>query len=199
MLYAFGKTVTYWYVRLFYRMRYAGLENIPKDRGFILASNHRGYNDPIFIAHRIPRPVHYMAKIELFRKNKLFEWVLRHVNAFPVARGSGDTSAMEEASSIIRTGDVLGIFPEGTRSRDGKTLRPRSGISLIASRTGADIVPCAICYGEKLTFRGTVTVRYGAPIRNADLDLDENKPSTIRAASRKVMDEINALLAEGAD
>lgn len=197
MLYAFGKAVTYWYVRLFYRMRYEGLEHVPADRGFILASNHRGYTDPIFIASKVTKIVHYMAKAELFRKVPLFGWLIRHLNAFPVERGAGDGSAMNAAGEVIRNGEVLGIFPEGTRSRDGKPLRPRSGVAMIAAKTGADVVPVAICYGERLRFRTPVTVRYGRPISFAELEVDAEKPSTIRAGARKVMDAIETLLEQG--
>lgn len=196
MLYGFGKLVTYWYVRLFFRMRYVGLENIPRAKGFILASNHRANHDPLFIAHRVPKGIHYMAKAELFR-NKLLGWILRNVNAFPVARGTGDTSAIDTAKEVIRSGDVLGMFPEGTRSRDGKPLRARSGVALIAGQTGADVLPCAICFEGRLRFRTAVTVRYGKLITVDELGIDAEKPSMVRAASKRIMADIVALLEQG--
>lgn len=197
MLYAFGKAVTYLYVRLLFRVRYVGLTNIPADKGFILASNHRGYHDPLFIAHRVPKRVYYMAKAELFR-NRVLGWLFRSVGAFPVDRGSGDASTLDTARGIIERGEVLGMFPEGTRSKDGKPLRARSGVSLIAAQTGADVLPCAICYGEKLRFRTPVTVRYGKVIPAAELGADAGKPSTLRAASKRIMGDIVAMLGEGA-
>lgn len=196
MLYGFGKMVTYWYVRILFRMRYVGLENIPKGKGFILASNHRANHDPLFIAHRVPKSIHYMAKAELFR-NKFLGWLMRNINAFPVARGTGDTSALETAKSVIRSGDVLGMFPEGTRSKDGKPLRPRSGVALIAGQTGADVLPCAVCFEGKLRFRCPITVRYGKLITASELGIDSEKPSTVRAASKRIMADIIDLLEQG--
>lgn len=199
MLFGFGRLITYWWVRIAFRMRYVGLENIPRDKGFILACNHRSYHDPLFIAHKVPQPIHYMAKAELFR-TKLRNWLFRNVNAFPVSRGTGDTSAIRTAEEVIRSGDVLGIFPEGTRSKDGKPLRPRSGVALIAGQTGADVLPCAVCFeGNKLRFRIQVTVCYGKLITSEELNIDPAKPSTVRAASKRIMADIVELLDQGGE
>ena len=193
MLYPFGNLVTYWLVHLLFRMRYEGLENIPPDRGFILASNHRSNFDPLFIAHKLRSAVCYMAKAELFQ-NGFIGWILRNVNAFPVARGTGDTSALDAAREIIRSGRVLGMFPEGHRSKDGKPLRVRSGVALIAAQTGADVLPCAVYYVGRLHFRAQVTVRYGKLIPSAELEAQADSPASIRAASKRIMEDIIALL-----
>lgn len=195
MLYGFGKLVTYWYVRLAFRVRYVGLENIPAT-GFILASNHRSYHDPLFIAHRVPRRIFYMAKAELF-KNGFLSWIFRHLGAFPVSRGTGDTSAIDKAKEIIRSGDVLGMFPEGTRSKDGKPMRAKSGVALIAGQMKADVLPCAVCYGEKLRFRTPVTVRYGKLISAEELGIDPESRATIRAGSGRIMSDIVAMVEQG--
>lgn len=196
MLYGFAKWLTYLYVRIAFRMRYEGLEHIPADKGFILAANHRTYHDPVFIAHKVSGAICYMAKIELFR-NPAIGWVLRQIHAFPVARGTGDTSAMDTARAVIRSGDVLGIFPEGTRSKDGKPQRARGGAAVLAGETGADVLPCAICFGERLHFRTPVTIRYGRLLTAEELGVDPGSPSTVRKASRKIMDEIVTLLEQG--
>lgn len=192
-LYPFGKAVTYWLVRILFRMRYEGLENIPADRGYILACNHRSNFDPIFIAHKVPQQLFYMAKAELFRFPP-FGWILRSVGAFPVARGKGDTGALDGAEEIIRGGGVLGVFPEGHRSKDGIPLRPRSGVALIAAKTGAAVLPCAVCFGRRLRLRTTVTIRYGRLIPAEDLAVDAGSPASIRARAKVVMDRILALL-----
>lgn len=194
MMYAFGKMMTMWYVRLMFRIRYSGLENIPST-GFILVSNHRTNYDPLLIAHPVPQKIHYMAKVELFR-NKLAAWILRNVGAFPVSRGSGDQSSLYTAKNILHSGEVLGMFPEGTRSKTGKLLRPRSGVALIAGQTGADILPCAISFGEKLSFRAPIHVRYGKLLTAEELAIDPEKPSSMREASKRIMAEIAALLPE---
>jgi 1-acyl-sn-glycerol-3-phosphate acyltransferase len=178
---------------ILYRVRYEGLENIPKDSGFILACNHRSYCDPLFIAHKLRQPIHYMAKAELFR-NPVIAFILRGVNAFPVARGTGDRSAIDTAISIIKGGEVMGMFPEGTRSKDGQPLRPRSGVAIVAAETIADVLPCAVCFEGKLRFRTNVTVRYGKLIPAEKLGAQVDSRATIKAASRMIMDEIVGLL-----
>lgn len=193
MLYPFGKTVTYWFVRLLFRMRYEGLENIPPGRGFILASNHRSNFDPLFIAHKLRAAVHYMAKAELFQIG-FIGWIFRSLNAFPVARGTGDTSALDTAKNIVRSGQVLGMFPEGHRSKDGKPLRARSGVALIAAQTQADVLPCGVIFGDKLRFRSQVIVRYGKLIPAAELGARADSPASIRTASKRIMEDIIALL-----
>ncbi len=193
-LYPLGKALTYGLVRIAFRMRYEGLEHIPpKTHGFILASNHRSNFDPLFIAHKVPGSLHFMAKIELF-KNRFIGWILRSVNAFPINRGSGDSTAMDTATQVIQNGGILVIFPEGHRSKDGKPLRPRSGVGMLAAQTGADVLPCAVCYGNKLSFRCTVTVRYGPLIPHKDLGLGEQGMSGIRDASKLVMSRIVDML-----
>lgn len=196
MLYGFGKFVTHIFVSILFKLRYEGLENIPKTSGFILASNHRRNYDPLFIAHKISQPIHYMAKIELF-KNKFFAWVLREINAFPVSRGTGDTSALDTAREVIKSGEVLGMFPEGTRSKDGKLHRLRSGVALLAGQTGADILPCVICFDEKLRFRSTVKVRYGKLITAEELKIDVSDRSTMREALKLLSDSMESLLEQG--
>lgn len=197
-LYPFGKAATYLFVRLAFRMRYEGVENIPKNQGFILASNHISGMDPLFIAHKIPEQLHFMAKIELF-KNPAIGWLLRSFNAFPVDRGKGDTGALDEAKSRIEGGGVLGMFIEGHRSEDGKPQRARSGVALIAGRTGADVLPCAVVSEKKLRFRSLVTVRYGPLIRNEALGVNLESPSTLRLAAKSIMNDIVGLLEPGAD
>ncbi|MCL2033493.1 MAG: 1-acyl-sn-glycerol-3-phosphate acyltransferase [Oscillospiraceae bacterium] len=190
--YAFAKALCHFFVSVFYRMRYEGLENIPMDRGFIMASNHISVFDPLFLAVRLKPQIHFMAKIELF-KNPVFGRVLSWLNAFPVDRGKGDGAAIREAGHRIAGGGVLGMFIEGTRSNDGVPKRARSGVAMIAGETGADVLPCAIVYHKKLQFRGKVTVCYGKLIKNDQLKIDVHTPSTLRIASKSIMADIKEL------
>lgn len=195
-LYPFGRAVTYAFTRVAFKMRYEGLENIPRDRGYILASNHITAMDPLFIAAKIPQQLNFMAKIELFR-NRFIGWLLRSLNAFPVDRGKGDSSSLDEAKRRIENGGVFAIFIEGHRSKDGKPQRPRSGVSLIAGSTGADVLPCAVVYDKKLRFRSTVTVRYAPLIENERLKINLAAPSTLRLAAKTVMSDIIGLIEDG--
>ena len=191
MLYCFG----YWVVRflyfLFYHIQVEGREHIPTSGGFVLASNHRSYADPPLLATRLrgQRCV-FMAKEELFR-NKFFGWLIRKLGAFPVTRGAGDNGVIETAEQYVRSGRVLMIFPEGTRSKDGRVGRGKTGVALIAAQTGAPVVPVAIsgarglfeARGNRAT-PGTVYVRVLPPIQTAGMSRAEQKqlPDAVRQA-----------------
>lgn len=187
------------FLRLAFRFRVVGLENVPDGGGFILAANHRSNWDPVLAGIPVKRhKVCYMAKAELFQKNALFARIITALGAFPIERGKGDTGAIDWADRIITGGGVLGMFPEGTRSKTGTPGRPKSGVAMIAQQTGADVVPCAVCFGERIGFRSPVTVRYGKPIENARFGFGaEIAPHEHKEASRLVMDEIVRLLEDG--
>ena len=133
-----------WLVRpllyLLFPYKIKGLENVPDQDGrhLILCSNHISNLDPVFLLAGIrKRPIYYMAKAELFT-NRLAVWFFeKQFGAFPVRRGKGDTGSLETAERIVREGKLMGIFPEGTRSKDGRLGRAKSGAALIAARTGA--------------------------------------------------------------
>lgn len=192
-LYPLGKAVTHLLVRLLFSMRYEGLENIPEQGGFILACNHRSNFDPLLIAHKIPQQIHYLAKDELVQ-GAVVGSIIRSLGVVPIKRGTGDKNALDTAVSVIRQGGVLGIFPEGHRSPDGTPLRPRSGVALIAGQTGADVLPCAVSYGPKLGLRTPITVRYGKLIPHAELGVDPASPSTLKGATRRIMEDIISML-----
>ncbi len=176
---------------------YIGRENIPKTGGFILACNHMSTFDPIALGGAGRRVFHFMAKEELF-ENKALARFLTHLNAFPVVRGKGDMTAVHFAEEIIRSGWVLGIFPEGTRSEDYRPMRAKSGAALIAKQTGADVLPVSI-YTDQNYKRGTkLTVRFGKLIKNEEFGFtEEGKSRELKEASRRIMEEITALWEEG--
>ena len=192
-LYPFGRAISYPFVRFVFKMRYEGLEHIPQCGGYILACNHRSNFDPIILAHKIPLHVRYLAKAELV-KNRFFGFIMKGLGIIPVKRGEGDTGALESAAEVIHSGGVLGMFPEGKRSKDGVPLRPRSGTALIAGQTGADILPVAISYSKGVRFRGPVTVRFGPLIPNDQLGVSLESPATVRVASKLIMGNIISLM-----
>jgi glycerol-3-phosphate dehydrogenase (NAD(P)+) len=168
--------VVYWFFRglfqpffrVWLRMGRLGREHIPKSGPAILASNHRSFLDPFVIAMLTRRPVYSMAKEELF-KGTIRSWLLVRVGAFPVRRGAGDQEAMETARAILQRGDIVIMFPEGTRVRRGPLASPQSGAGRLALETGAPLIPVAI-NGSQNVRRGwrirprRVTVRAGAPM-----------------------------------
>ena len=187
--YGFAKAVTGGLLSLLFHMQYRGRENIPEEGGVIVACNHQSYLDPVIAAQKIPHQLRFMAKAELF-KVPVLGFIIRHLNAFPVERGKGDTGAIDYAVETIKSRHCLLIFPEGTRSKTGELLRPRSGISVIAHRTGADVLPVSIAFSHGRRFRSRVVVTYGEVIPFADLGLSEGTPSEIKGAARKIMEKI---------
>lgn len=181
-------------VSLKYRVTCFGEENIPKDGAFILAANHISALDPVMIISRCPRTIHFMAKEELF-KNRLFGSFLKSMNVFPVRRRTGDKKSLEYAKTIIALGWVLGIFPEGTRSKDLTPKKAKNGVSYLAAKTKADVLPVSIYKTqEDRSRRPKITIRFGTLIKNGELDLSENySQQKIREASEKVMKSITEL------
>jgi len=120
-----------------------GEENLPKSGGVLLAPNHVSYLDPPAVCCALGRTVHCMAKEELFR-NRLFGALITNLAAFPVKRGEGDTDAIRKTLALLESGEVVLMFPEGTRG-DGETLQAvNRGVAMVAKRTGAPVVPVGI-------------------------------------------------------
>lgn len=196
MFYRFARAFLWLLFHLAYRFRVEGAGNLPDGtagRGYIVASNHRTNFDPIFVGIAIRPTLAFMAKSELFQK-PFVGGVLRALKAFPVERGKGDRGAVDFAVQTVESGRVLAMFPEGTRSKDGKLQRPKSGCAVIAASSRADVVPAAVCFGERLRFRTPVTVRFGKPISFEELGVDAGVPSTIKHGSRLIMERIGGLL-----
>ena len=183
-------------IRLLMRVKRIGRENIPPvGEKIVLCCNHISNWDPVVLITAQPkRHIHFMAKAELF-KNRLFTWFLgKQIGAFAVHRGTGDTDALATARELVESGKIMGIFPEGTRSKDGQLHRAKSGTALIVAQTGATVLPVAIVtkHQRARLFRRTLVV-YGKPLSPEELHLDGEKPD-IRHASRKLMEVIGDLI-----
>ena len=167
----------YWPVRailqpffhLYFRMTRLGREHLPKEGGCIIAANHRSFLDPFVIGTMVRRPVYFVAKQELFA-NRLQAWFLNALGAFPIDRGNADKDAMGLAREILERGDVVVIFPEGTRTRPGALGSAKRGVGRLALETGAPVVPVAVI--------GTEDVRRGWRIRPRHVRLRAGRPLT---------------------
>ena len=160
---------------IYLRMQRIGREHIPAEGPVILASNHRSFFDPFVIGTMTRRPVYYVAKQELFMYNRLLSWVLNALGAFPVARGAGDQDTIETAKIILGRGEIVLMFPEGTRTRPGPLGKPRRGVGRLALETGAPVVPIAIIGTEDIRrgwrFRPRkVKLRAGPPLHFPKVD-----------------------------
>ena len=180
--------------KIAFNLSFEGTENIPQDEPVIIACNHRTYADPIFLSLKAKRRCTYMAKEELF-KNPVFALLIRTFGALPVARGKGETGAIDTAIEKLNSGKNLAIFPEGTRSKDGKVGKGKTGVALIAARAGRTVVPCGIAYDGKLGFRKKVTVRYGKPISPEELKISNNPaPNELKTLKLTIMNSITELV-----
>lgn len=179
-----------------FKVEFRGQENLQRKGGFIIASNHVSALDPMFIGLSSDRLFHYIAKKELF-ENPIMAKAIIHLNAFPVVRGIGDMDAVNYSIELVRRGEVLCIFPEGTRSPDGTPKQAKSGVGYIARATRADVVPVAI-YIEKQEKQGTkVVVNIGTVIPNSELGFTEGgKSKENKAAAKLIMDRITSLWEE---
>ncbi len=174
------------FLRLYFRTRRIGHEHVPSEGPVIVASNHRSFLDPFIVAICIRRPVYFVAKRELFEK-RLQGWLLNALGAFPVRRGESDEEMMETATAILRRGDVVVIFPEGTRIRTGSLATPRRGVGRLALETGAPVVPVAIT--------GTEHARRGWRIRPVKVKIRCGRPLTfprVESASPSLATEVTA-------
>lgn len=178
-----------------YNLRVEGRENLPDKSGFIIASNHRSYADPPLIAVTAGCAKYsFVAKAELFRF-PFFGWLIKKLGAFPVVRGKGDMKVISDSVERINQGRNLVIFPEGTRSKDGKVGRGKTGVALIAASSGATVIPAGIVYDGKLRFRSKVTVKFGKPINPEDIQLSEEmNHHELKAVKTKIMGEIKELV-----
>lgn len=192
--YAFAWFVTRVIWAVLFDVTYEGRENIPKTGGALVVCNHRFLKDPLLLAHGFSRrQLFFMAKAEWY-KNKPFGMLLRWLGAFPVNRGEGDLSAIDHAVELVKEGRLVAIFPEGTRNRTGGPMRPKSGTAFIARQTGADIIPCAIIFGEKRGFREKITVKIGQVIPYQELGFEGEERTSLRRASKLIMGRVNDLL-----
>lgn len=196
VFYLIARAVLQVLFRILFHVKAVGTEYLPKHDGYIVASNHRSNCDPVFVGIFVKPVLTFMAKVELFQ-TPFVGMIIKCLDAFPVERGKGDTKAVDFAVRSVREGKVLAMFPEGTRSEDGKLQRAKSGCAMIAGATGATVVPVAICFAEKLRFRTHVTVRFGPPISREELGIDISSPHTLKRASRLIMERIGELLEEG--
>lgn len=181
-------------LNLLYRVKVSGLENIPEDRGFILASNHIAAMDPVVISSQLKRMPFFMAKRELF-DIPVLSWILLKMNSFPIKRGKPDISAIEYSLNIIKSGEILGIFPEGTRSKDGKPKSAKSGVAFLARETGADVLPVSLrVNGSKPKLFSKIYVSFGEIIKFEDLGLNKDSSSVeLKNSAKIVMDKITEL------
>lgn len=175
-----------------YRMQ--GLENIPAQGPVIIACNHISMWDPIIVGCTMPRQVFFMAKEELFQI-KLLSKVFNKLGAFPVKRGEGDISAIRKSLTVLKKGNILGIFPEGTRSKSGDIQEAMAGIALIMEKSKAPILPIKV-YGSKGLLRqkrGNIGIVIGKPIWAHQMSVPQEVENSRLWLANEIMNMVNQM------
>ena len=168
-----------WFAIMF-KVEIKGKENVPAEGNAIICCNHYSNYDPFAAAIYLDRLPRYIGKKELF-ENKILAYLLKEVRVFPLDRKAAmDMKAVKTGLKILKDGEILGIFAEGTRVKEGEHVDAKGGVALFAMKGNANVIPCAI--SGKYKFRNKITVEYGEP-----LTLDEFRGQKLTA---EVMGEI---------
>ncbi len=186
--YQFAKSVVYGALAPIYRFDVSGHEHFPKEGGVLICSNHIHALDPPVVGILAPRPVHFMAKEELFNA-PILKTLIPRLNAFPVKRGMSDREAMRKAIQLLKDGNVVGLFPEGTRSKDGQLKKGLAGAGFFALRGNAVVVPTAIV-GPYKPFK-RLKVVYGEPM---DITTFREQKASAEVVTEAIMAEIQKLI-----
>ncbi|MCM2577091.1 lysophospholipid acyltransferase family protein [Streptomyces meridianus] len=200
------KAILGFLMRVLYRPKVEGLDAIPGSGPVILAGNHVTFVDSMFLSLVVERPVAFIGKDEYVTgtgvKGRLMAWFFTTVGMIPVDRdgGRGGVAALMTGRRILDEGRVFGIYPEGTRSPDGRLYRGRTGVSRLALMTGAPVVPFAMIGTDKVQPGGKgvprispVTIRFGAPLDFARYEGMDRDRYVLRAVTDEVMSEVMRL------
>ena len=174
--------------KLFYRYCIEGSQNIPNTGGAVIAPNHISFFDPPLTGAAMKRPLYFMAKKDLF-DIPVFGWTIKQTNAFPVNRGVQDMSAVRHAFSLLEKGHLLLMFPEGTRSRDGRLGKARAGAGMVACNAQVPLIPVKIENTNMMLKFKQIKIKYGKPIYPPK---NFSKNDYI-GLSQKVLDEISKM------
>ncbi len=186
----------------YFHTRVEGLdEHVPVDAPAILASNHLSFIDSILLPVAVPRPVYYLGKADYWDSWRT-RWFFEGTGVVPVRRGGGGSGddALATGVEILKRGELLGIYPEGTRSPDGRLYRGKTGPVRMALEAGVPIIPCAVIgtdrampTGTYLPNRSPVTLRYGPPLDFSRYADRRDDPFVLRSATDELMFEIMLL------
>lgn len=198
MFYDFASFAVRLLLAVLARCSVEGTERLPRDGAFLIVSNHLSLIDPPVLGALIPRRIVFMAKEELFHVpiiGQLVSWY----GAFAIRRGEADRQALRKAVGVLEHGQVLGMFPEGTRSKTGKMNEAHPGAALIALLSGATVVPVAITGTDRvqsplsLLTRPRIAVRVGEPFK---MERVRSRKENLEDATREMMGRVAVLLPE---
>ena len=179
-------------LRVAFRIKVTGREHIPREGPGIIASNHFSYADHFLFPAKSPRQIFYISKAQHF-ENPVQAWFFKGVGVIPLKRGASDQDAFNAALDVLKRGDLLGIFPEGTRSVDGKVHKGRTGVIRMALMTGAPIIPVGMTNTDVILPKGVHWPKFKKCVINVGepMDLSQYKGmQDDREVCRKLADEL---------
>ncbi|GGG57474.1 lysophospholipid acyltransferase family protein [Paenibacillus radicis (ex Gao et al. 2016)] len=191
MLYRICRFLLLVIYNVIFRLEAIGKENIPAEGPVVLASNHLSNFDPPTVGIKLKRKVHYMAKQELFDV-PVFGPLIRDLGAFPVKRGGVSKEAIRSAIGLLQQGEVMGIFPEGTRN-SAEGAAAKKGAAMITMRSGATVVPVAII-GNYKPFR-KMKIIYGKPV-DLTAFINDSSPDMLERVTEAIMVRIRQMIKE---
>lgn len=178
-----------------FRAEFSGMEHIPQTGRAILAANHMSNADPPLIGCHLPRCISYICKEELFHV-PVIGWVLRETKTIPIKRGTGDRGAIRAAQQALRAEQMIALFPEGHRAKNGHMRKAQAGVGLLAALSGAPVIPVAILGTEKIFANGgflpKLRVIYGEPMYYMG---DKKDKAAMAAFSQSILDRVAAMRA----
>jgi 1-acyl-sn-glycerol-3-phosphate acyltransferase len=184
----------------FFRGEVFGLEHIPESGPFLIAANHASHLDPPVIGSQIPRQMRFFARKTLW-DSRVGNWWMTSTECIPVDRDGGDVGAIRRVLQALEANRAVVLFPEGTRSPDGRLQKPKAGVGLMACKTGVPVVPArvfnsfaAFGKGDKIPRFGTpISITFGAPITAAEYDDPSAGKERYQRASERIFARIAAL------
>lgn len=179
------------FFRLLYGLDIKAIEKVPIEGRLIVVANHVNLWDPVVVGVVMPRKIHFMAKEELFRY-PIFSWVISKMAAFPVKRGAADRHAIRCARELLESGQIVAIFPEGTRQHGGQLGEAQSGAAFLAAKFQTPVLPIAIIGTDNLKpFRTRIQAIFGDPI-SMPTEFKANKED-LQQFSNRLMSAISEL------
>lgn len=189
--------------KIYFRWEIYGVSNVPRKGPALITSNHASFLDPVLIGTSLPMAIHYLARSTLF-KNKLITWILKTVHAIPIDRERGGMAGLKTILEQLHQDCIINLFPEGTRSRDGKLQKAQTGIGLAVIKSEALVIPTRIfgsfeAYSRKDLFPKPqkIIIRYGTPLDFKELR-QESKTCTkerLREIYKEVAEQVMEAIA----
>ena len=208
MFYPVARALVQPMIRLWWRPRVTGLHNIPRQGPAIIAANHLANVDSFLVPAVVPRQVRYIIKADFWHKRtptaRIQQWFFDTIGSIPVERGDARsaTGSLEQALTVLNDGGLFGIYPEGTRSKDGKLGRARTGVAWLEEKSGAPVIPVGVVGTDKLFAPGRIwprpraaklEIHIGAPVDFSGVDRSLPESQRRRLVTDTVMDAIQEL------